>query len=465
MQLNLPNKVSLIIDTLQAGGYEAYAVGGCVRDSLMGRKPKDWDITTNAKPVEIKRLFKRTVDTGIQHGTVTVLFGKESYELTTYRIDGIYEDKRHPKEVTFTGDLAKDLERRDFTINAMAYNDKEGLVDLFKGLEDLGSHTIKAVGNPLERFDEDALRIMRALRFAAELDFEIEEETLKAIEKKSGDLKKISAERIQTELVKLLCSDHPEKVLGLYETGMSKVILPELDAIMETGQNNPHHMYNVGMHTIEAIKYSRKWNDSLSENDKKILRLTMLFHDMGKAHCKTTDENGIDHFKGHADISEKIAGDILRRLKFDNDTINKVKKLVKYHDHRYSVTKVKMRELMVNMGVDLMPLWFAVRRCDTNAQSLYVREEKLSSIDYCEELYNEILRDKDCLSLKDLAVKGKDLIDMGIKPGKELGEALDRMFKLVLEDPSKNDKSCLLSDKELVYGKAAPGQLERMIDE
>ncbi|MCR5108255.1 MAG: CCA tRNA nucleotidyltransferase [Lachnospiraceae bacterium] len=444
MHLNLPDKVSHIISLLQAEGYEAYAVGGCIRDSILKREPKDWDITTNASPVKIKSIFRRTVDTGIKHGTVTVLMGNESFEVTTYRIDGVYEDNRHPSEVTFTGDLKEDLKRRDFTINAMAYNDSEGLIDIFDGVGDLQKGVIRAVGNPIERFSEDALRMMRAIRFAAELDYEIEENTLRAIREKAENLKNISAERIQAELVRLLCSNDPQKILFLYETGISKEILPELDSMMETEQNNPHHMYNVLMHTIEALNYSRNWNDKLDTDEKKIVRLALLFHDMGKTECKTTDNEGIDHFKGHASISAEMAEEILRRLKFDNYTINNVIKLIEYHDHRYTVTKPGIRKLVSELGTKLMPLWFVVRRCDTNAQSVFIRDEKLSSIDRCEQLYNEIIEERDCLSLKDLAVKGSDLIEAGIKPGKEIGELLKKMLDIVLEDPGKNNKEYLM---------------------
>ncbi|MCR5734145.1 MAG: CCA tRNA nucleotidyltransferase [Lachnospiraceae bacterium] len=455
MQINLPKEVSQIISTLNAEGYEAYAVGGCVRDCLLGRTPDDWDITTDADPFTVKKIFKRTVDTGLKHGTVTVLMGKQSFEVTTYRIDGLYEDGRHPKEVIFTDRLEEDLKRRDFTINALAYNDDKGIVDCFGGLLDIKNRVIRAVDDPLKRFDEDALRIMRAVRFAAQLDFSIEEETYKAIIKRADTLKQISAERIQTELVKLLVSDSPQKILALYETGISKVIMPEIDKMMQTEQNNPHHMYNVGIHTVETLNHSRSWNDRLSRADKRILRLSLLFHDMGKPDCRKTDEKGTDHFHGHAGVSEKIALDILKRLKFDNDTIYKVTKLVKYHDHRDVLTKPKLRRLIVKIGTDLMPLWFIVRRCDTNAQSEYLRKEKISCIDQCENMYSEIIHDGDCLCLKELSVNGNDLITCGFKPGKEIGEALNRMFDMVLEDPQKNNRDYLLSDgviKHLHHG-------------
>ena len=294
MHIILPDKVRLIIQKLTDEGFEAYAVGGCVRDCLLGKKPNDWDITTSATPIQVKSLFRRTIDTGIQHGTVTVMLGSEGYEVTTYRIDGAYEDARHPKEVTFTASLEEDLKRRDFTINAMAYNDDSGIVDLFGGLSDLDKGIIRAVGDPYDRFDEDALRILRAVRFAAQLDYAIDEKTLEALKKLAQNLTKISAERIRTELQKLLVSGHPEKMLTLYETGVSGVILPEFDLMMKTGQNTPHHMYSVGIHTIEALKNSVAFDDSLYEDDIKNLRLTMLFHDCGKPAARTVDETGRD---------------------------------------------------------------------------------------------------------------------------------------------------------------------------
>ena len=293
MIIQLPGKVKFIIDTLTDAGWEAYAVGGCVRDSVLGRVPGDWDITTSASPEQIKGLFPKTVDTGIQHGTVTVLEGGEGFEVTTYRIDGEYQDMRHPSEVVFTSDLMEDLKRRDFTINAMAYNEKEGLIDAFDGIKDLQEKKIRCVGNPEDRFGEDALRMMRAVRFAAQLGFTIEDRTRQSMVSLAGNLGAVSPERIQTELVKLLISDHPEEMRTLYETGMTAVFLPEFDAMMDTPQNNRHHCYNVGEHTIAALQNIRP---------DKVLRLTMLFHDVAKPVCKSQDENGIYHFYGHPNL-------------------------------------------------------------------------------------------------------------------------------------------------------------------
>ena len=253
MKLTIPVNAEKILRVLEKQGFEAFIVGGCVRDSILGRRPDDWDITTSARPEQVKALFRRTVDTGLKHGTVTVLMDKESYEVTTYRIDGEYEDGRHPKEVAFTASLEEDLKRRDFTINAMAYHPDRGLVDLFRGMDDIRAEIIRCVGNPLERFGEDALRILRAVRFSAQLGFSIEAETKTGIEELAPNLKLVSAERIQTELVKLLVSPHPDYFLTAYETGITRQFLPEFDACMETGQNTPHHCLSVGLHTLQSL--------------------------------------------------------------------------------------------------------------------------------------------------------------------------------------------------------------------
>ena len=434
MKIELPRKVVLIIKNLQRHGYDAYAVGGCVRDYILNRKPEDWDITTSAKPEQVKRIFRRTVDTGIEHGTVTVLIGKDGFEVTTYRVDGLYEDGRHPKEVTFTSRLEEDLKRRDFTINAMAYNDDERLVDAFGGMRDLNYHLIRCVGDPKERFSEDALRILRAVRFSAQLAFPIEPETAEAIKSLAPNLEKISAERIQAELVKLLVSDHPERIQDACELGITKVVLPEWDDMVGVKQNTPHHKYDVAAHTVHALQNVK--------NDK-VLRLTMLFHDMGKPVMKTTDENGRDHFKGHAIASEQIAKTVMKRLKFDNDTIRKVTKLVAYHDYRMEPTGANVRRAMHEIGVELFPYYLAVRLADTKAQSSYERRGKLENIIQIRELYRNALRNKECVTLKDLAVTGTDLINLGIAPGKELGTLLNELLDMVIEDPAWNQKGKL----------------------
>ena len=434
MKIVLPKKVQMIINNLQLHGYEAYAVGGCVRDSILAKRPEDWDITTSAKPEEIKRLFRRTVDTGIEHGTVTVLLGKDSFEVTSYRIDGLYEDSRHPKEVIFTNRLEEDLKRRDFTINAMAYNDEVRLVDVFGGMKDLNHHLIRCVGEPKERFSEDALRILRAVRFSAQLNFPIEESTAEAVKELAPTLEHISAERIQTELVKLLMSNHPEKIKDAYELGITKVVLPEWDAMVGVEQNTPHHKYDVAEHTLHALKNVKK---------DKILRLTMLFHDMGKPSMKTTDEKGRDHFKGHALVSEEIARKVLRRLKFDNDTVKKVTRLVCYHDYRIEATPQNVRRAMNRIGVELFPYYLAVRMADVKAQSPYKRREKIENIVAMREVYQETLLNGECVTLRELAVSGRDLMALGMQPGREIGSMLSELLEWVIDEPTCNKKEIL----------------------
>lgn len=447
MKLILPENVSRIIDTLMRAGYEAYAVGGCIRDSLLGREPKDWDITTSASPAEVKALFPKTVDTGIAHGTVTVLLNREGFEVTTYRVDGTYEDSRHPKEVTFTPDLNEDLKRRDFTINAMAYNDTHGLIDAFDGAGDLDRKIVRCVGDPKERFSEDALRMMRAVRFGAQLGFTVEEQTRSAICALAPTLKKISAERIQSELVSLLMSDHPEEMRTLYETGITKVILPEFDVMMQTAQNSPHHMYTVGEHTIQSLAQIES---------KKTLRLAMLFHDIGKPSCKTTGEDGQDHFYGHPQKGSEMARSIMRWLKFDNDTTQKVCCLVAGHDQNPPITERSVRRAAVSLGSGAFPDIFAVKRADILAQSDYQRSEKLAYVDQYEACYRSVIEKNQCLSLKDLAVSGRDLIAAGMRPGPALGNVLNRLFELVLDDPDKNETGYLLRmAREFAAGESA----------
>lgn len=437
IKILLPEKVNMIIHTIQAAGFEAYAVGGCVRDSILGRVPDDWDITTSAKPEDIKKLFKRTIDTGIEHGTVTVMLEAEGFEVTTYRIDGEYEDSRHPREVTFTSNLREDLRRRDFTINAMAYNDEVGLVDIFEGISDIEKKIIRCVGDAKERFTEDALRMMRAVRFSAQLGYSIDEGTKEAIKELAPTLQKISAERVQVELVKLVTSNNPDYLKIAYETGITAIVLPEFDLCMETEQKNPHHMYSVGEHTLWSMKYVER---------DKVLRLAMLFHDMGKPEAITTDDKGIHHFHGHNELSSQITREVLRRLRFDNDTIHKVERLVYFHDYRPALTDKSVRRFVAKIGKDLFPLYILVQTADVKAQSDYKKEEKLHNIETVNNIFLGILEREECLCLKDLAVTGKDLIDLGIKPGKEIGEILNHLLEMVLENPVLNEKEILLNN-------------------
>lgn len=439
IRIKIPPRGQAIIDAITDAGFEAYAVGGCVRDSLLGREPEDWDLTTSATPKQVKAIFPRTIDTGLQHGTVTVMLEGESFEVTTYRVDGKYEDSRHPSEIRFTPSLEEDLRRRDLTINAMAYNDGRGLVDLFGGLADLEEGVIRCVGDPEERFREDALRMLRAIRFSAQLGYVIEQETLEAIRRQAHTLDRISAERIQAELVKLLVSPHPEYLRTAYDTGVTKVFMPEFDRCMETPQRHPHHCYSVGEHILHSLGHVEAC---------RVLRLTMLLHDIGKPAVLSRDEDGTTHFHGHASVSSDMAGSILRQLKFDNDTIGKVRRLVLFHDYGNGVEADMriVRRAMNKIGEEAFPGIFAVKRADILAQSDYLRQEKLANLELWQQLYEKIRARNQCVSLRDLAVKGSDLIEMGRKPGRELGRTLQKLLELVLEDPECNTRERLLEE-------------------
>lgn len=447
MNFHIPEKVNDIIEELMEHGYEAYAVGGCVRDMVLGREPEDWDITTSATPQEVKKIFRRTVDTGIQHGTVTVLMDKDHYEVTTYRLDGEYEDNRHPKEVCFTSSLSEDLKRRDFTINAMAYNEKEGFIDLFGGMEDINRRLIRCVGSAKERFDEDALRILRAVRFSAQLDFTIEEETMKALKSKVAYLNNISAERIRVELTKLLISDHADRLRTLYEVGITGVVLPEFDKMMTTPQKNIHHIYNVGEHTIHAVsEIAGKLSEARFDSSQRtLLRWTMLLHDIEKPSSISLGEDGQNHFYGHQEKGAITAKNILKRLKFDNDTLDSVVHLIRWHDYRFALTPAGMRGAASKIGKEYMELLFEVNRADTSAKNPEHTKEKYDRLNEARRLYGEIVAKEECVSLKELNINGKDLIAEGLKPGRELGEILNKLLEAVIEDPELNQKDTLLA--------------------
>ncbi|MDD5936607.1 MAG: CCA tRNA nucleotidyltransferase [Clostridiales bacterium] len=451
MKIELPLKVNQIIKRLQFAGYEAYAVGGCIRDSILNRSPEDWDITTSATPYQVKELFDRTVDTGIQHGTVTIMLGKEGFEVTTYRVDGEYEDNRHPKQVEFTNQLVEDLRRRDFTINAMAYNETDGLVDAFGGLEDLRERRIKCVGCAKERFDEDALRILRAIRFSAQLDFTIEEDTLLAVKEKAQNLDHISAERIRDELNKLLLSNHPKKMLVLQATKITDVVLPELNEMLSCDQQNHHHIYTVGMHCLEAVSYfankypmRRQETDVYTKKEQLILRWTLLLHDVAKPCTKTIGKDLEGHFYGHAPKGADMAKKILQRLKFDNETIDYVYKLIYFHDYRYNLTMYDMRKAMNMIGTNYMEMLFEVQLADIMAQNPEYRPAKIENLKEAKKLYQKVMENGDCVNLKMLAVNGADLIQAGYEPGKKIGEKLNMLLQKVLEHPEWNTKEQLL---------------------
>ena len=433
MNITIPKNVSIIIDTLNIHGFEAYVVGGCVRDSILGHCPADWDITTSGRPEQVKELFSKTIDTGMKHGTVTVMIGKEGYEVTTYRVGAPF-DEASESETAYADSLEEDLMHRDFTINSMAYHPSAGLIDPANGVADLNQGVIRCVGNAAERFAEDPLRMLRAIRFAGQFHFEIETSTRNAIKDRCQTLSGVSAERIQMELLKLLISDHPESIKDAYETGLTSVFLPEFDDMMKTAQNNPHHCYTVGDHTVHAL--------CLIEPNP-ILRLTMLFHDIGKPGTKTTDSQGIDHFHGHYQVSADLALDIMKRLKFDNNTIRLVRTLILFHDTRFqdalTTGRRNLRRVLSNLGPNLFPYLVQVMRADVMAQSDYLREHKLAQLNEAALAYQEILKAHDCLSLKDLNINGNDLKAMGITDGKTIGAILNLLLQMVLEHPELNN--------------------------
>ncbi len=396
--LQIPRHVEAIIGELRKNGFEAYAVGGCVRDALLHRVPGDWDITTSAHPQEVKKLFRRTVDTGIRHGTVTVLMGRAGYEVTTYRVDGIYADGRHPESVTYTSDLLEDLKRRDFTINAMAYSHGTGIVDVFDGMGDLKRELVRCVGDPLERFTEDALRILRAIRFSAQLGFAIEQETRAAIAAIAPNIARISRERIQAELTKILLSGHPEKIKEVYEMGISPYVCPGFDKI-------PWHDIKIPA-DLPARKYVR-WS--------AFLRL----------------------------VPAMEAVNILRALRMDNETIAKVNTLVSWSARPLEETAPAVRRALSQMQPEV---WEALM--DLNQYSDRIRL-----------LTREIRSRGDCLGLGDLAVKGRDLAAAGVKPGRGMGELLELMLEDVLENPGHNQKELLM--EKFLSGKTCtcPGDM------
>lgn len=435
LNTSIPDDVINIIDTLNSHGYQAYIVGGCVRDSIMGRKPSDWDIATNAVPAEVKSIFKNTVDTGIKHGTVMIVLGKGSYEVTTYRVDGEYLDGRRPESVRFTSSIREDLSRRDFTINSIAFNPTKGIEDPYKGIDDINAKIIRAVGNPEERFHEDALRMLRAVRFSAQLGFQIEENTLRSIEQNSHLIRNISSERIRDELTRMLMSDNPFAFTLLMDTKLLKYTLPEFENCFLTVQNNPYHVYNVAIHTLNSVANIEK---------DKVLRWTMLLHDIGKPSVKTTDKNSIDHFYNHPMQSVRLAKYILNRLRFDNKSTNRILRLVRYHDIDLRPDAKAIRKAIHKTGDDIFPDLLKVIKADKKAQNPKFFEERAKMIDEIKEIYEDIKSKGQCTSLKELAINGHDLISLGFKQGKEINKTLNILLEKVIDNPELNNKDTLI---------------------
>lgn len=440
MKIVLPKNVKLIIDILNKNNFEAFIVGGCVRDSIIRLTPHDWDICTNAKPEEIKKCFEffNTFDSGIKHGTISIVIDGEVYEVTTYRIDGTYSDNRRPDSVTFTSDIAKDLARRDFTINAMAYNEQCGLIDPYSGRNDLLDKIIRCVGNPDFRFNEDALRIIRALRFASVYDFVIENETSKSICKNADLLKNIAVERISVEFNKLLCGNGAEEILNNYRDVIA-VFIPEIKPMFDYSQHTKHHNRDLWRHTTYSVK---------SIDKMPLLRMSMLLHDIGKPRACKRDEDGTCHFKGHPKYSAEMAEIILRRLKYPTDFIETCVTLIKYHDVRFSGSKRQLRHVMSAIGDKNVELLLKIQRADIMAQSDYKHKEKLEKLDLACEVYEEVLADKDCFTLKQLKINGNDIKKLGVTEGVKIGKILKMLLSLVIEDKLENKKSALLNKAE-----------------
>ena len=437
MEIRLPENAKRIIDRLRQSGYSCYAVGGCVRDSLRGIEPHDWDFTTSAKPDEIERVFKdhQTVDVGKKYGTIAVIIDGDLYEITTYRVDGAYTDSRHPDEVDFSDRLKDDLRRRDFTVNAMAYNDQDGLIDLYDGRRDLSFGVIRCVGDPAERFHEDALRILRALRFAATLGFSIEPNTSEAILQQRTLLSSIASERIRDELLKLLCGDKADFILRRYRSVVA-VIIPELKGTFDFEQHSKHHNRDVYRHTVAAVH---------NVEPEALLRVTMLFHDIGKPLAQTTDKYGVCHYKNHQKIGAAMTREILRRLCMPSAFIDEVCTMIRYHDERFKPDPVMIKGYLKLLGADMMLKLMLVQRADIMAQSPYLRQEKLDNLAAVSDELNRILTTNECYSLRQLAVSGADLLHLGYRSGIGIGQTLDRLLDTVIRGELPNDRETLLS--------------------
>lgn len=437
-----------LLNKLNRQGHEAFVVGGCVRDMLMGITPHDYDITTSATPDEVKRVFEdyRVIETGLKHGTVTVIADGEPYEITTYRIESTYSDSRHPDGVVFTRSLTEDLARRDFTVNAIAYNPNVGIVDPFEGQKDIQKKILHCVGNPSERFSEDALRILRLIRFASVLGFDIEKETADAALSLKEKLIHVSAERVQSELVKLICGKNAGKILMEYCEILSAVI-PELLPMKGFDQKNQHHIYDILTHTAKAV------DAVLCE---KALRLGALFHDIGKPSVFSLDSDGVGHFYNHASVGYQMTEEILTRLKFDNATKNTVTHLVKWHDIQIEANEKGVKRALGKMTPEFFFMLIALKRADNLAQNPSYSDRQ-AYYDTLELLAKDILSKNVCFSMKDLAVNGGDLMAIGIPAGKKMGLILKQLLDDVINEQIPNEKDLLLKrakeiEKDEQYG-------------
>ena len=435
MELVISGGAKSIIETLEKNGYSAYIVGGAVRDLLMGKTPHDFDIATSATPFQMKKIFKRTIDTGLKHGTVTVVENKIGYEVTTFRSDGNYIDARHPGQVSFISSIEEDVKRRDFTVNAMAYNPNLGVVDVVGGIEDIKKRLIRCVGEPEKRFSEDALRMLRAVRFSAALGFEIEESTGRALKKYSALIKKISSERVRDELNKILMSERPEYIQSLHTYGLLKYIMPELEACFGVLQRNKYHIYDVFSHIICAVKNTPA---------DLVLRWAALLHDIGKPLCQSCDSNGIIHFYGHHRESVKLANDILHRLRFDRDLIHDVLILIENHDVRIENSPPGVKRMMTRTGETLFEKLLILQEADNLAKNHKYFKEKKRKLNEIHDIYKLVLAERQPYTIADLEVNGKDLIKLGYRPGRALGDCLKKLLDEVIINPELNIRELLL---------------------
>lgn len=438
--------VKTALAKLQEHGFEAYLVGGCVRDSLMGHAPHDWDIATSAHPENTRQIFAEfpVIDTGIAHGTVTVLIDHMPLEITTYRIDGSYSDCRRPDQVLFTPSLTEDLKRRDFTINAMAYHPERGLVDPFGGMQDLNQHRICCVGSPDRRFQEDALRILRALRFAAVLNFSIEPETAGSVLKNRGLLSHIARERVSSELTKLLCGDQAASVLRNFREVFT-LLIPELEPLFLLAQHNPYHTYTVWEHSLHAL-------DACPSD--AVLRLAALFHDIGKASTFSLDKNGIGHFYGHTEKSADETRNILKRFRMSNHMIEETCLLIRWHDIPLQAEEHLLKRRLARFGEERLRRLIALKRADCKAQSS-LAADRLTELDQVESLLSQILQQEACFSLRQLSINGNDLLALGFPPGPAIGKTLAFLLDAVIrgECPNKIDALTTLAQN---YRKELP---------
>jgi len=420
---------------LEEAGYDAYIVGGAVRDSLMGVTPSDYDIATNARPNEIKALFPHTIDTGIKHGTVTVIENKTGFEVTTFRREIGYADMRHPDNVAYVDTIEVDLERRDFTMNAMAYSLTKGFIDIFGGEEDIKSGVIRCVGDSAERFKEDALRMMRCVRFAVCLGFDIDEQTALSIRKYGVLIKNVSSERILTELNKMLLSDNPQRIKLLYDTGLMRYIFPDLCKCFTTEQNNRYHIYDVGEHILKALQHTP---------EDLILRWSALLHDVGKPACRSQDINGIYHFYGHHKESVKIADDVLHKLRMDKDSLHDILVLIENHDVHIDASSVTVKKMLARTGEVLFFKLLILQEADNMAKNPNYINDKIIKLKAVSDKAQQIIAEGQPYMVSQLQINGRDLIKLGYKTGREIGDVLKFLLDDVLIDPSLNNREYLM---------------------